>query len=181
MKALPIVIFLALPVLAQNPTTSLPAQSACGPMNTQFQIKLGDNHQPEAQLEADKAVIYVVEDQKFKAIRDVTVRVGVDGAWVGATRGDSYLSVSLDPGDHHLCVDWTSDWLSNGRMISLFGFTAEPGKVYYFRARTTGGVGSLEGRNGQGDTASLDLDLVNVDEGKLLVTNAQLSVSHPKK
>jgi len=53
-------------------------------MPVQFQIKTDAARPPEPQVEGGKALIYVVEDQKYKAVRDVTVRIGLDGAWVGA-------------------------------------------------------------------------------------------------
>jgi hypothetical protein len=181
MKSAVVVIFLAYSAFAQNPSTIPQLHPACGAMNTQFQVKMNDAQLPDPQVEAGKALIYVVEDQKYKAVRDVTLRIGLDGEWVGATRGNSYLFFSVEPGEHHLCADWTSDFLPSGRLVSLFGLTVEAGKTYYFRARTMGGPGSLTERNGQGDTSSLDLDLVNRDEGKYLVTTSPMSVSHSKK
>ena len=29
---------------------------------------------------------------------------GIDGAWTGASHGNSYFSVSVDPGVRHVCV-----------------------------------------------------------------------------
>ncbi len=150
-------------------------------MNVRFQIKTDQRQRLEPQIETGKALVYVVEDQRFKAVRDVTARIGLDGTWVGATRGNSYLFFTVEPGEHHLCADWMSDLLPSGRAVALFGFTAESGKTYYFRARTTGGPPSLAERNGLDDTAFIDLNLVNSDEGKLLVASSPLSVSHPKK
>lgn len=179
MKAAVVLIFLASSAFTQNPAAVPQAQSACGPMNAQFEIKTDDSQRPDPQVEAGKALVFVVEDQRFKAIKDVTVRIGLDGAWVGATRGNSYLFFSVAPGEHHLCADWVSDFW--GRMVSLYGLTAEPGKIYYFRARTTGGPASLADRNGWDNAATLDLDLVNSDEGKLLVASCWYSASHFKK
>ncbi|MGC2287133.1 MAG: hypothetical protein WA542_17905 [Candidatus Acidiferrum sp.] len=133
--------------------------------------------QAETQVAPGKVLIYLVEEQKLRVFRDVTVRVRLDGKWVGATRGTSYLSFVVEPGEHHLCVDFRSEFLEPGRLVSLYGFTAEAGKIYYFRARTMASVSS----SGNRDIAVLDLDLVNDDEGKLLVANSPLSVSHPKK
>jgi hypothetical protein len=99
---------------------------------------------------------------------------------VGATRGNSYFVLSVVAGEHHLCVDWVSSWVPSGRVVARYGFTAEAGKVYYFRARTIGGLPSLTGdRSDYG--AWVDLDLVNVDEGKMLVASSPLAISHAKK
>jgi hypothetical protein len=147
----------------------------CGPFGAHFDTKLSASPAP-AQPAPGKALIYVVEDQKFKIAKEITVRVGVDGAWLGATRGSSYLFFSVEPGEHHLCVDWLSDWLPQGRLISFYGLTAESGGVHYFRARTMASPS-----NGYKGIETLDLDLVNADEGTYLVTSSPLSVSHPKK
>ena len=122
-------------------------------------------------------MVYVVEDQKFKVVNDVTTRIGVDGTWVGANRGNSYFSFSVEPGKHHLCTDWISGFLPNGRLVSLTSFTAESGAVYYLRARTSASPTSGKA----GDGASIDLDLVNEDEGRLLVASSGLSLSQQKK
>jgi hypothetical protein len=176
MKAALVMVLFAVSAFAQDISVAA-AESACGPANAHFAINTHGNEHSVAQPDPEKAVVYVVEDQKSKAVRDVTSRVGLDGAWVGANRGNSYLFFSVEPGEHHLCTDWVSDLLAAGRLVSVANFTAEPGKVYYFRARTSS---SGDGRS-MSSGASIDLDLVNSDEGRLLVASSVLSVSHPKK
>ena len=177
--ALPSILLLLLSTassFAQNDSTSA-AESACGPRGAQFILKLSsDDQHATVQPDPGKALVYVIEDQKFKTVRDVTARVGVDGAWVGANRGNSYLFFSVESGEHHLCADWISNYLPHGRLVSLNSFTAEPGKIYYFRVRTTSSPSGSAFAS-----ATLDLDLVNGDEGKLLVASSSLSVSQPKK
>ena len=181
MKTALVVIFLAVSLFAQDRSVAA-AQSACGPSDVQFRIKTNSNEHQLAPNETDRALVYVIEEQKFRTFNDVTARVGLDGAWMGANRGNSYLSFSVEAGEHHLCTDWISDWLPNGRLVSLSNFTAEPGEVYYFRARTTGGPSAIgDGKLQAAAGASIDLELVNSDEGKLLVASSVLSVSHPKK
>jgi hypothetical protein len=175
--ALALLLFLlAASAFGQNASVSA-AESACGPVGDQFTVKISpDDPHTAVQPEPGKALVYVVEDQKFKTVRDVTARAGVDGAWVGANRGNSYLFFSVEAGEHHLCTDWLSDYLPHGRLVSLNGFTAEAGKIYYFRVRTSSSP------SGNADnSATLDLDLVNSDEGKLMVASTSLSVSQPKK
>ena len=181
MKTAFVVIFLASSAFTQNSDRVPHAQPACGPLNAEFQIKMDNSQSPGFQPESGKALVYVAEDQKFQAAKEVTARIGLDGAWVGATRGESYIFFSVDPGEHHLCADWRSTLLSDGRRVSLFGFTVEAGKVYYFRVRTTGGPSSMLDRSGLDESASLDLDLINSDEGKLLVSTSPHSDSRPKK
>ncbi len=176
LKMLALLLLGAVPVYAQNPGLVPHAQPACGVAAAQFQATTTDQH-AETQVDPGKALVYLIEEQKFRVFHDVTVRVGIDGKWVGATRGTSYLSFTVEPGEHHLCVDAVSGLLEPARLVSLYGFTVEAGRIYYFRARTMASGSS----SGNRDIAILDLDLLNDDQGKLLVANARLSVSHPKK
>ena len=178
MKLAFVVILIAASVSAQDSAPTSSPLSVCGPMSVKFQIKMADTQSPNVTPEPGKALVYVIEDQQFKAAKDVIVRIGMDGAWVGATRGESYLSFAVEPGEHHLCANIMPGFLSTGRRVSLFGLTTEAGGVYYFRARTTGGPSSAMNRNGLDDTISIDLDLINRDEGKLLVTYSSRSVSN---
>ena len=180
MKIALVLILVAAAASAQDQVLAAFPQNACGPMGTAFQIKMGDSTYPRPQVEAGKALVYVIEDQRFKVVRDVTVRIGLDGAWAGATRGNSYLSLSVEPGEHHFCADMTMGRVPSQHLISLFGLTAEAGQVYYLRALTTGGPPSAMERNGLDDTVSVDLDLVNSDEGIFLVRSSPISVSHAK-
>jgi hypothetical protein len=181
MKAALVVMLFAVAAFAQDRAVAA-AESACGPSDVLFRVKTNTNPHQVAPPETDRALVYVVEEQKFRAFDDVTARVGLDGAWVGANRGNSYLFFSVEAGEHHLCTDWISDWLPGGRLVSLANFTAESGRVYYFRARTTGGPSAIgDGKLQAAAGASIDLELVNSDEGKLLVASSALSVSHPKK
>ena len=84
---------------------------------------------------------------------------------MGANRSTSYLFFAVDPGEHHLCTDWQAapSWI--GPKVSLANFTAEAGKVYYFRARI-----ALYRY-----MPILDLEQVNSDEGQLLIANSPLS------
>lgn len=181
MKTAFVVIFLTSFAFAQNPDRVPHAPPACGPLNTEFQTKVDYNQAADFQAQSGKALVFVAEDQKFQAAREVTARIGADGAWVGATHGNSYIFFPLDPGEHHLCADWRSSLLSDGRRVSLFGFTAEAGKVYYFRVRTMGGPSSMLDRSSRDESATLDLERINDDEGKLLVSTSPYSASHPKK
>jgi len=105
-----------------------------------------------------------------------TIRVGLNGAWVGANHGTSYLSFSVDPGEHHLCTNWQSVLKSLSDQHSLTSFTAEAGKTYFFRVQA---YEQFEG--GKGQFWTIDLQPVDADEGKYLLASAPLSVSQPKK
>ena len=51
------------------------------------------------------------------------MKLAVDGAWVGANHGNSYFSVSVEPGEHHVCVTLQSSLVA--QRVELAHFTAE--------------------------------------------------------
>jgi hypothetical protein len=133
--------------------------------------------QTPAQAEPGKAMIYFIEDDSnFASFPKPTTRMGVDGKWVGATHGNSYMAFAVDPGEHHLCASWQFGViLGKGKMASAAHFTAEAGRVYYFQVKNT----FIRGDN----SAITDMKLtpLDSDEGQLLAGKYAVSVSHPKK
>jgi hypothetical protein len=155
---------------AQDQSAVAAAEAACGQTNVEFRVTNDTGH-PVPQPDAGKALVYVIEEQNLQAWRAQTTRVGMDGTWLGANRGNTYLFFPVDPGEHHFCVDWSSAGFERG-LVSLTNLIAEPGKIYYLRARATGGRYTYP---------SLDLELVNSDEGKLLLALSTPSQSEIKK
>src|SRR5258708_34742986 len=104
-SALTLVLALAASAFAQNNASPVQSQGACGPLDAKFDAQAGPG-QSGAQLQPGKAMIYVAEDSPKAPgeLGHATLRVGQDGAWVGATRANSYLSFTVDPGEHHLCT-----------------------------------------------------------------------------
>ena len=177
MKTLLATLLFAASALAQINPALAQAQAACGPLNVHFDVQTFESL-PTAGPERDKALVYVVEDYRPAPgeLLNPTLRVGLDGAWAGATRARSYIYFSVDPGEHHLCTNWQSSLKRLSRLIALAHLTAQAGKTYYFRAHITyspRGEGSAD--------ANLDLLRVDPDEGRFLVTSSRLSKSHPKK
>jgi hypothetical protein len=76
----------------------------------------------------------------------------------------------VDPGEHHLCARWQSDF-ARLREVSLKNLTAESGKTYYFLVRIT-----EDGRA----VYSFDLVKLNSDEAQLLIARSPYSVSRAK-
>ena len=149
---------------AQVPARTAPATvAACGVISQNFKVHSGTAPRSAAQVPEGKAMIYLVEDIVQIPLNTPTLRVGMDGKWVGATRSHTYLSLVVDPGVHHLCVSvqgFTVETLENG--ITLHRLEVEAGKTYYVRMRET------MSRN-----PSLDfVDVVDEDEGQLLVQTA---------
>lgn len=184
MKTLPAVLFLlvcfliALPAFAQDPGAALRAKATCGPGKVQFDAKADASQHPLAQPEAGKAAVYVIGSFLGESLAEPTVKVGMDGAWLGATRGNSYIFTSVEPGEHHICVNWQSRIVTPSDLFALANFSAEAGKTYYFRARAfRARIFSETGLQ----LNSLDLDAANSDEGQYLVASSAFSESHPKK
>jgi hypothetical protein len=168
MKIALIALLFALAALAQAQTAGLPA--ACGPKDSSFDVKLDKSQQTPAPPEPGKARVYFIQNlgpRNFIAV----INVGLDGAWVGANKDNSYFSVSVVPGGHHVCENVKSHFSVYGRLVEFADFTAEAGKVYYFRARLSFGE----------NQPSLELEPVDSDQAKYLIASYPLSVSRPKK
>ena len=176
MKAALLVVLLTASAFAQNATSPAQAQAACGPLDAKFDAQTV-TVPPAAQPDASKALVYIAEEftKAPGELANPTLRVGMDGAWIGATRTNSYLSFTVEPGDHHLCSSWQSHWQRLSKLAAFAGFTAEPGKVYYFRERIT--YSSVGGNSAR---MNLDLEPINPDEGQYLVASYKASTSHPK-
>jgi hypothetical protein len=183
MKSVLVVILLAISAVAQDQAALTTAVANCGPKSVKFDAQQDANHHPTPQPESGKALVYVVEDlgqcsdcgSGTLSLTDVdgaVVKVGIDGNWVGATRGNSYLLVFVDPVDHHMCLNWQSSLQERSRAFAMTSLSAVAGESYYLRARL------FPGHSGD---YSFDLELVNGDEGKYLVASSAFSVSHPKK
>lgn len=158
------------------------SEAACGPAKVSFSATADATQHPVPRPEPDKALVFVVEDlgeckncvhgrNIMSYVDSAIVRIGADGSWVGADRGNSYLFFSLPPGEHHLCMNWQSRLSFRSHAFAMAGLTTEAGKVYYFRARLFPGE----------DDYSFELDRVDRDEGKFLVAASPYSVSHAKK
>jgi hypothetical protein len=170
MRSALILMFLAVSAFGQQESGALAA--ACGPKNTSFNVKRDESQHTLAQPDSGKAVVYFVQDiGEVNCLGGcITTKIGLDGAWVGANQHNSYFFVSVEPGEHHVCANPQSNLGRLSRMVALAHFTAEAGKVYYFRTR-----GSM------GGTQTLfDLDPIDSDQAKYLITSNPLSVAHPK-
>jgi hypothetical protein len=157
---------------AQDPAAVSAAEAACGPKGVNFDVKDDNSQHTVGQPEAGKALVYVIQDiGVVKCIGGcITTKIALDGAWVGANHHNSYLSFAVDPGERHLCANWQSHF-DLSRLVALAHFTAEPGRIYYFRTRGFGDKSQ----------ALFDLDPIDSDMGKFFVALYPLSVSHPKK
>jgi hypothetical protein len=170
MKSAVVVMLVAASAFAQNESAAFAA--ACGNNAVTFQVKRDESQHTFAQPETGKARVYFVQDiGEVNCLGGcVTTKIGLDGAWVGANQHNSYFSVSVEPGEHHVCANLQSHFSRQGQLVGLAHFTAEAGKIYYFRTRAFGGD----------NQALFEIDPVDSDEAKYLIASYPLSVSHPK-
>ena len=91
MKSLLAALLFSSFAFAQTQTASAKAPG-CGDDNARFDVKTDSAQHLIAQPELGKALIYFLQDDSnFNARPRPTTRFGIDGAWVGATHGDSYF------------------------------------------------------------------------------------------
>ena len=142
----------------------------CGAGSANFKVKLDDSQHTPAQPSPGKALVYFIHDAGTSAVLAYpTTKLAVDGTWVGANHSNSYFSVSVDPGEHHVCATLQSSLVGNRSEFAHF--QAEAGKAYYYRTRL---VMSRE-------VELLDLDLIDSDEGRYLIQSYPLSISRQTK
>jgi hypothetical protein len=175
-------VLCAIPALAQDhPVSALPATS-CGPDKIQFDVKT-EKHQPfESLTDPSKALVFVSEQVRLDPdelpVNLATIRVGLDGQWVGANHGKSYFSFLVDPGEHEICANWQTTWLKIARLASetsltsAASLTAEAGKVYYFQT-------TVDERSHRPPAVSIEV--VDPAEGRILVADSPHSNSRTKK
>ncbi|MFY9645520.1 MAG: hypothetical protein WAK29_10095 [Terriglobales bacterium] len=154
--------------LAQVPPAA--STAACGPDKVSFRVKLDESQHTLSQPDSGKARVYFLHDAGSGSILGYpTVKLALDGAWVGANHGNSYFPVSVEPGEHHVCVTLQSSLVA--QRVELAHFTAEADRIYYYRTRLVVSR-SVE---------LLELDAIDSDQGKYLIASFPLSVSNPKK
>jgi Protein of unknown function (DUF2846) len=164
MRSVLVVMILAVCVLAQDQSGRVTA--ACGPTGVSYVVKRDETQHTLTPPEPGKARVYFVRDiGMMKCLGSCgTTKIGLDGKWVGANQRNSYFSVSVEPGEHHVCAN------DGGETFAFAHFSAEAGKVYYFRTRSS----SEEYQK------LFDMDSMDSDQGKYLIGLYPLSISSPK-
>jgi len=166
--------------------TALPP--SCGNRQAVMQVATHGHGALPAPPEAGEAKAVFIERADKNALPVVT-RVGLDGTWLGANKGDSYFETTISPGEHHVCTDWVLPRRFIKDAPAFDVLTAEAGKTYYFLV----GVGwvqnvdlipvtpdLIEVARGEG-YMTLRLSAVNPDEGQYLVLNSKVSTSSVRK
>lgn len=167
---------LAVPVQTQDKTAAARTAAGCGADNIQFDVKTDKSQHPQGQVPAGKALVYIFEVEKTEAgafkIGAVTIRIGLDGQWVGANHGNTYFYFPVVPGDHNICANWQSSLGRVSKLASAVSLAAEAGKVYYFLTKVD---------EQSHDNPAVWMEAVDPAEARLLIASASLSNSHPKK
>lgn len=150
---------------------------SCGWEDVNFKVATQTNPLPLASPEAGKAQIVFLETEETdgQVLSGVETYLGVDGTWIGATKGNSYFVAAVSPGRHHLCANWQADFAYEWQRTSLAPLNVEAGRVYYFR------VNVVHIRTNGIDYHSLNLTPVNEDEGRYLAGSLLLATAKPKK
>jgi len=171
MKKAAVGILLLATSFAQDQPAVSRARGACGPANVQFEVKTEKADKKNAPTPAmDKALVYIFESQRAGCFMcDTTVRIGMDGAWAGATKGKSYFSFPVASGEHHFCADLQA--ASSSETTGLLSLNADAGKTYYFRVKLTDQNNSGRG----GVDWAVDLEAIDADEGQFLISSYEVS------
>lgn len=143
----------------------------CGDDAVEFLAKQEKGSPAFAGPAVGKAMIVLVETAPDEQRMQTTIRFGVDGAWVGAAKGDSYFTFNIDPGDHKLCASMQSAQSNTKEAFTqVASFTAKAGMVYYFESQIT-----------TASTPALDLSQLSDTDGIYRLKNWQFVTSKPKK
>jgi len=170
-------LVLAAPAFGHGQAVDLRTAAGCGPAKARFDVKTDKHQQAVTQPESGKALVYVIAEERSDPhamqIGHVTTRVGLDGNWVGANHGPSYLSFAVDPGEHRVCTDWQSSVKAVQKLSGAADLTAEAGKTYYYRMQVT--IPWKE------HAAEVRLKAIDEAEGLLLISKSAASTWKLKK
>jgi hypothetical protein len=107
--------------------------TACGPPQAQFRVAAAPAAPPLAAT-SNQATIYIVAMSFDGWLSGPVVRIGMDGAWVGAVKGSSWFALRVSPGVHHFCARRQTSANSQDDPefdIALNVLDAKPGSVHY--------------------------------------------------
>jgi hypothetical protein len=159
-------MLLVLPALAL--ATTLP--DSCGKPESGFDVKTEKNAVAATTQPGQATVVFVQRNPD--CIGCSVVRVGLDGAWVGANKGNSYFSVAVPPGDHHVCAWWNAPLARMESRIGLTDLAASANQTYYFEIEVA--------RHGDSGAPFMKLKPLSADMGAFLMSRSSLSVATAK-
>jgi hypothetical protein len=160
-------MLLALPALAL--ATTLP--DSCGKPDVGLDVKTQKSPAtPLVQQSGQSTLVFV--QRNSGCVGCSVVRVGLDGAWAGANKGNSYFSVAVEPGDHHVCVWWDAPLAHTESRIGLTDLKAAPNQTYYFEV--------VVAKYGDSGAPFMKLKPISQDMGVFLASRSSLSTATPK-
>jgi hypothetical protein len=182
MKPKLVLLILSLSISSSIRTRAATLPDACGSDKVKFDITLQKNPPAPSAPDPGKGQIIFIEASKKPPAMGCMgncnnfTRYGVDGAWVGATKDNSDFTLSLDPGEHHLCAVL-------GKDVDAEALTVEAGKIYYFQV-SYNAEGTQYGTAGKPNyqiKKNVDFSLLKEDEGKYRVKVSDLSTAIPRQ
>lgn len=147
--------------IAQMQQNVRTAEAACGDPTVRFKVKRIKGPSDVPAPSAGSAQVVVLESglgyadeyfvpkgnsrprnyKKLPQRLTPTVRMGMGGRWMGALRGNDFIAFTIQPGEHHFCVQFqnpgnagtSSGTSSTLPMAFLSGMKADAGQTYYFQ------------------------------------------------
>jgi hypothetical protein len=171
-------VCLAFSSFAQAKKNPLP--DACGSDNVEYKVTAEKGQPAPAAPAEGKAMVIFVQQVKgaskcFMTARgcNPVTRFGMDGGWVGATKGNTYFAVESAPGVHHFCAVGGND------QVGLEQLTLEAGKVYYYQAfYSSDGTQYGDSQHPNYQVKKFDnFSILSDDEGRYRVKISDLAVS----
>jgi hypothetical protein len=130
-----------------------PLPQACGPQ-TSFKI----NRSPALPLtpvpEDGKALVYILGTGKYS----------IDGKPLGEVQR-SYSFFQLDPGERHMCAQFT--WITHNNVVSLHSLNPKAGETYYLELRFLG-------------RGPFEVGFPDPDEARYRISKLPFTTSQPK-
>lgn len=107
--------------------------TGCGPDAAHYKVKTEKNTAEMGGAPADKARLVFVQTLDGDFPSGPTSRFGVDGAWVGAAKGRSFLTVEVAPGTHQICASRQSSAKLEHENAGTMSVQVEAGQTYVYQ------------------------------------------------
>jgi hypothetical protein len=154
---------------AQSALAVKQAEAACGDPHVSFDVSQSSASLESQPIAPNQARVYVIEDAEYDpsglGATTPTIRLGLDGQWVGATTEWSYIVFPVEAGNHHLCARWQTKFPGRWGVV-LAQMTAISGQSYYFRVHVLNGLYAPD----------MEISPVDPDEAKLLIAESKPAV-----
>jgi len=150
-----------------------PVSVACGPTKMDYSVRKEPIPSIPAPIPAGQALVYIVESMPEVPFVTKKVNIGSDGAWLGATDANTYVSFYVTPGVHHLCAVYQGHALGMDKegLTLLLRLNAQAGQTYYV---------NYHGMFLKDSPSIAFFNFVDEDEGQLLLQRSQHVISVPK-